>query len=162
MTWPACCGLDRSHLIWPIRTVPPQARPGYLHPARVGLAEAGDPNSISITLRRRRRRRRDTPGRTVTTVATSTSSSCSIHLAPTPPGSSPPLFFELQILVETSHYPFVCTPKIWILNLCGFHTRRFYGGPRDMPEKGGVFACGPCVGPFCKSISTAPPQNAMQ
>jgi hypothetical protein len=31
MAWPACCGLDRSHLVWPIRTVPPQARPGYLH-----------------------------------------------------------------------------------------------------------------------------------
>jgi hypothetical protein len=64
----------------------------------------------SITLRRRRRRRRETPWRTVTTVATSTSSCC-IHRARTPPGSSSPLFFELQILVETSHYPFVCTHK---------------------------------------------------
>ena len=30
MTWPACCGLDRSRLVWPIRTVPPQARPALI------------------------------------------------------------------------------------------------------------------------------------
>ena len=41
-------------------------------------------------------------------------------------------------------------PQICILNLCGFHRKCFDGGPRDMPEKGGVFACGPYVGPFCK------------
>jgi hypothetical protein len=44
--------------------------------------------------------------------------------------------------------PVVVRPQICILNICGFPMRCFYGGPRDMPQKRGVFACGPYVGPF--------------
>jgi hypothetical protein len=50
-----------------------------------------------------------------------------------PPGSSPPCLNYR--LVETTPITPRVHPQICILNLCGFHTRCIYGGPRDMPEK---------------------------
>jgi hypothetical protein len=60
------------------------------------------------------------------------------------------LQLESNPILEQMPFPVVVRRQICILNICGFPRRCFYGGPRDMPQKRGVFACGPYVGPFSK------------
>jgi hypothetical protein len=72
----------------------------------------------------------------------------------------PSSFFELQN-GRDKPLPVRVHPQICILNLCGFHRRVFFGGPLNMPEKRGVFACGPYVGPFCKCQSSDCPERLL-
>jgi hypothetical protein len=107
--------------------------PGHQHRVALGVAHS-DSSIVTAKLAPHR-----TPGKIAGDISN--------HL---PRRSKSRLEFKTNPILPQLPLPVVVRPQICILNICGFPRRCFYGVPRDMPQKRGVFACGPYVGPFSK------------